>query len=332
MQQFRRHGQIDLGAVEIGVAEPGGEHRQQPLDIGALPVPGLQPVNGRGMAQGVKARSSPSVVGSSDSGGLEQLGERAVDGASGQGRAVPVGEEGRGPTLGQRALCALGAISPQRIGELRGDRNEAGLVELGVAYGQQRIGQADILKGLALRLSQPQPCAVEQQEQRPQGVVVELDRTLPTDIYGTEQPLQLVTGVYVRRRRPRSSWLIFACRQRRAGRVAAADRVAVEAGQGAVLDGPAPGERSFAGKEAENVRFGDGVAADVPADMLAELMQEARAGVELRAMGPAPGDIVVNRIAETHARPSRSMSATSRRVPSCTLAYTAVDEMLRWPR
>ena len=174
MQQLGRHGQIDLGAVEIGVAEPGGEHRQQPLDIGALPVPGLQPVNGRGMAQGVKARSSPSVIGSTDSGGLEQLGERAVDCASGQGRAIPVGEEGRSRALGQRALCALGGIGPQRIGKLWSDRNEAGLVELGVADGQQRIGQVGILKGQALCLSQPQPRAVEKQEQRPQGVGAEL--------------------------------------------------------------------------------------------------------------------------------------------------------------
>ena len=114
--------------------------------------------------------------------------------------------------------------------------------------------------------------------------------------------------------------------------MATADRVAVEAGQGTVLVGPVPGWRPFARKEAENVRFGDCVAADAPADMLAELTQQAYARVELRAMGPAPGDIVVDRIPETHARPSRSMSATSRRMPSRILAYAAVDEMLRWPR
>ena len=132
--------------------------------------------------------------------------------------------------------------------------------------------------------------------------------------------------------RPRSPRFIIARRKRRPARVVAADRVAVEAGQGTVLVGPVPGERSVAGKEAENVRFGDRVAADVPADMLAVEVQYACAGMEPRAMGLALGDIFVDRTLESHARSSRSISATSRRMPSRTLAYTEVDEMRRWPR
>ena len=65
---------------------------------------------GCGMAQGMKARSSPSVVATSDSGLLEQLGERVPGGALDQGRPVAVGEEGRGRALGEGAFCALGGI------------------------------------------------------------------------------------------------------------------------------------------------------------------------------------------------------------------------------
>ena len=113
------------------MTEPGGERRQQPLDVGALPVPRLQPVNGRGMAQGVKARGSLPVA-APDSGLPEQLGERGPDGASDHGCAIAVGEEGGGRAVRQRPLGTLGGIGPQRISELRTDVNEAGLVELGV--------------------------------------------------------------------------------------------------------------------------------------------------------------------------------------------------------
>ena len=87
---------------------------------------------GCGMAQGMKARSSPSVVATSDSGLLEQLGERVPGGALDPGRPVAVGEEGRGRALGEGSFCALGGIGLQRVGKLPADGNEAGLVELGV--------------------------------------------------------------------------------------------------------------------------------------------------------------------------------------------------------
>ena len=287
---------------------------------------------GGGMAQGMQARSSPSVVATFDSGLLEQLGERVRGGAPGQGRPVAVGEEGRSRALGKGAFCSLGGIGLQRVGKLPADGNQASLVELGVTYGQQRIGQVHIVEGQPLGLAESQPRAVEKLEQCPQGIGVGLDRTLPTDIDGVEQALQLVTGVNVRWGHPRSSRLFIARRKRRPNHVAAADRVAVEAGQDAVLAGPVLGERTFTGKEVENVGWGDGIAADAPADLLQEPVQQVGAGVELGAMGLTPGDIVVDRIPEHHVRPSRSISATSRRLLSCTLAYTAVDEVLRWPR
>ena len=217
-------------------------------------------------------------------------------------------------------MRALGSIDLQRISELRADGNKAGLVELGVAYGEERVGQVDIVESQAPCLAEAQPRAVEKQQQRPQGIAVQPKRAPSADIDGGEQVPQLVTGVHVGRQRPRPPRFIIACRKRRPDHVAAADRVAEKAGQGAVLDGPIRGERPFAGQKAENVRFADGVAADVPTDMLAEPMQQASAGLELGPMCSSPGDVVGDGIPESHTSPSRSMSATSRSVPICTLA------------
>ena len=114
--------------------------------------------------------------------------------------------------------------------------------------------------------------------------------------------------------------------------MAAADRVAVEAGKNSVLVGPVPSESPFTGEEVEDIGSGDSITTNVPIDMLQEPVQQACAAVELSAVSPAPGDIVVDRVPEHHASPSRSMPATSRRALSCTLAYTAVDEVQRWPR
>ena len=50
MQQLGRHREVDLGAVEMDMAEPGGERRQQPLHVGTLAVPRFQSVNGCGVA------------------------------------------------------------------------------------------------------------------------------------------------------------------------------------------------------------------------------------------------------------------------------------------
>ena len=71
-------------------------------------------------------------------------------------------------------------------------------MELGIAYGQHRIAQVDIVERQALCFAEPEACAVEKQEQSPQGVRVELDRALPADVDSAEQALQLVTGEDVR--------------------------------------------------------------------------------------------------------------------------------------
>ena len=80
VQQLGRHREVDPGSVEIGVAEPCGERRQQPLHVGALSVPGFQPVNGRCMSKRMKARRAPSIVPvMPDPGRLERLDECTVE-------------------------------------------------------------------------------------------------------------------------------------------------------------------------------------------------------------------------------------------------------------
>ena len=65
-------------------------------------------------------------------------------------------------------------------------------MELGIAYGEHRILQIDIVDRQALRFAEPQSCAIEEQKQCAQGVGVELDRALTAD--GAEQAPQFVIG------------------------------------------------------------------------------------------------------------------------------------------
>ncbi len=55
-EQFGCHCQVGLGAVNTGVAQIGGQHRQQVLHVLALPVPRGQPLNCKGLAQVMETR------------------------------------------------------------------------------------------------------------------------------------------------------------------------------------------------------------------------------------------------------------------------------------
>ena len=77
-------------------------------------------------------------------------------------------------------------------------------------------------------------------------------------------------------------------RQRRARRMATADRVAPEAGKGVILVLAMPGQRSLARQKGQNLRRGDRVAGGIPIGISEEVPQEVRPGRELRAMGSPP--------------------------------------------
>ena len=64
--------------------------------------------------------------------------------------------------------------------------------------------------------------------------------------------------------------------------------MAVEPGQRAVLVLAASRLRTVAGEVGENLRRGNLVAGDFPADPLAEEKQRVGAGLELRTVGPSP--------------------------------------------
>ena len=49
MQQFGRHAEVDLSALEIHVSQVRRQGGEQVLNIGSLPVPRSQPMDGEGV-------------------------------------------------------------------------------------------------------------------------------------------------------------------------------------------------------------------------------------------------------------------------------------------
>ena len=302
------------------MAEPGRERRQQALHVFPSPVPILHAVEGGGVAQRMQAWWPSSVAARPDVGCLEQIGECGPDSADRQRHPVPACQEGRGQAIRQRELPAPDGVGLQRLGQLVADRNQAVLEELGLAYGQHRVLEIDIADGQAQRLAETKTGPIEQQQECPHGSRIKLNRALAADIDDPEQTLQFVTGEDMGRCRYRPPRLVLGRRKRRAGGMAAADRVLPETGQCPVFVGAGPGERTRAGQEAEHVDLPHRVAASVLADMPAELKEQPCALVELRTMSPPPVDIGIGHIQEGHVRSSRLISPTSRNAPICTFA------------
>ena len=59
MQQLRRHREIDLGARRVLMTEIGREDRQEPLHIGALRIPGGEPMDREAVPERMQARGLP---------------------------------------------------------------------------------------------------------------------------------------------------------------------------------------------------------------------------------------------------------------------------------
>ena len=103
-------------------------------------------------------------------------------------------------------------------------------------------------------------------------------------------------------------------------RIAPADCIAPEPGEGVVLVLAMPGHWSLAGQKGQHLRHCDRVALGVPVCMTEELAQQIPRSRELCAMSLSPKDVLLDRLAQRHARPSRSRAATSRRAVRFTLA------------
>jgi hypothetical protein len=56
LQQFRDHGQVNLGMPEVSVSKINGEVIDQPLHIGPLAVPFCQAMDREGMPKSVESR------------------------------------------------------------------------------------------------------------------------------------------------------------------------------------------------------------------------------------------------------------------------------------
>ena len=128
-------------------------------------------------------------------------------------------------------------MGPQRIEELRTDRDKPALVELRSAYSQHGARQIDVGQGELECLLQPQTGSVKEQEQRAERVRIQLERVAAADVYRVKEAPQLVTGVHVPGRRRRGLRLLLRRRQGRAVRESTADRIAIESGQCVVLPG-----------------------------------------------------------------------------------------------
>ena len=260
----------------------------------------------------------PRVVPRLDPGAAEQPDEGVVDGVLVQRRAVHVCQErGRAP-LRKGPICPDLGVASQPIRQLGADGNEAALVELRIAYRQHGLRQVDIIDRERSGLAAPQGRSVEKQEQRSQGLPVQLNRVGLAFLDSAEQAAQLVAGVDVGW--PRFGRLRLVVGQRRGTGVAAADRIAVEARQRAVLVLPVSGQRTVAGEEGEDLRTGDRIAVDFSVNPLGEEKQSVRAALELRAVGALPVYVSTDGFLQVHVRPSRSKPATSRRAFRSNLA------------
>ena len=102
--------------------------------------------------------------------------------------------------------------------------------------------------------------------------------------------------------------------------MAAADRVTPEAGKRIVPILAVTRRRALARQVGQDLPRGDRVAGGVAIGMVKEAAQEVRPGRELRAMSSSPEHIAFDRLAQDHARPSRSRAATSRSAARSTLA------------
>jgi hypothetical protein len=62
LDQLRGSLQVDLSGVEVHMAHIGGQPGESGVEILSVPIPGQQPVNGKGVSQVVDARAGVLVV------------------------------------------------------------------------------------------------------------------------------------------------------------------------------------------------------------------------------------------------------------------------------
>ena len=77
--QFRCGAQVDLSGMDIHMAHIGCKPRKSCVDIFSVPIPGQEPVNGKGVSEVVDAGAGVLAVG--DTALSQQVPEGLIDGA-----------------------------------------------------------------------------------------------------------------------------------------------------------------------------------------------------------------------------------------------------------
>ena len=171
-----------------------------------------------------------------------------------QRRPVAAGEEGGGRTLRQGMSGADGGVAAKHAGKVGADRHETALVELRVVHREHRGVQVHVRHGQPPRFSGAQPGAVEQDQEGPEGLGIELGTTPAATVGRLEETPQLLMSEDEGRRDLRWPWLRLPRWHGTAAHMAPAQGEAVEPGQRSVLDGTCPREHRLAGKEAAKSR------------------------------------------------------------------------------
>ena len=116
-QQFRDHAQIGLRAGHAGMAEVGGQRRQQALHVGPFGIPCDEPMDGKRSTQVVQARLVTCLVGAADPGCPPQLDEGLAECGGSQRGAVTIRKDGasaaceRPAALRCAAYCSMARTS-----------------------------------------------------------------------------------------------------------------------------------------------------------------------------------------------------------------------------
>jgi hypothetical protein len=240
---------------------------------------------------------------------LTEPGKHLLEAVEGDRVASARGKEGRArPGRHWQTLARL-VVRTDRRGQRGADGNEPRLEELRVPDGEDALVEIHIAAPQAQALARPQSCSVEDQQQRPEGHVLQRQAAVLQGRRRIKEALQLVAGVDVGLEGTRDAWRRL--RQRRSGQVPASHEVGEEAAQGLVLPLPPPRRRPDTTTECVGGLTIDVVEGDV-AESSSKRTQNARVRREDRSHRTLQRDVGVGGLSERHARPPRSSKATRR--------------------
>src|SRR5438105_3511595 len=133
LQQFRRHLQVSLRRVNVGVPEVGSQTGQELLYVLTRAIPRQYTMNGRGVSKVVESWRSWLPRRASNASHRANPLEQRDDVVVGQLAASTRAQERRIPGLRHWQCTALVEVGRQSNRKLQSDWNQAGLVEFCVS-------------------------------------------------------------------------------------------------------------------------------------------------------------------------------------------------------